>query len=121
METKTWMTPKRIERGPEAANAELARWRAIRHERPHPRANEKFTNTAAMRADADTSRRAGVGSRVVSASKTAGVDWLDVALVAGMLTGAYAFWRTLKKSSQVSGAGAEESAYYVGAVALGAR
>lgn len=124
METKTWMTPKRIARGPEAANAELERWRKVRieHQRALPKVSDSFDSVAAMRADEAASRRRGIGSRVVAAP-TKGVDLVDVALAAGALAGAYLFWRVIRSTQArevVSGLLAR-SAYERGLDALAAR
>lgn len=118
METKTWMTAKRLARGPEAANAELERWRRVRAEREAsaPRRASTFANEGAMRRDAAASRAAHIGSRVAAAPER-GIDLLDVALVGVMLAGAYAFWRVVSRDRVGAAA---DNPYYVGAIALGA-
>jgi hypothetical protein len=73
-ETKTWLTPKRLARGPEAANAEMRRWASNekwRRELSHAmkrtfRPAQVYGSAADMRRDALTSRGRGVGSVVLA-------------------------------------------------------
>lgn len=124
METKTWMTPKRIARGPAAANAELNRWRTVRleHQRTLPHVSTRFDSVAAMRTDEAASRRRGIGSRVV-AEPVKGIDLLDIALTAGALAGAYLFWRVIKSTQtrDVVNGLPQRSTYELGLDALATR
>jgi hypothetical protein len=118
METKTWMTAKRIARGPEAANAELERWRRVREKREahKPHVAPTFSSTETMRRDAVASKAAHVGSRV-AAAPVGSVDLIDVALVAVALAGVYGFWRIIRSTRD----DVAESTYGRGLDALAAR
>jgi hypothetical protein len=132
-ETKTWLTPKRIERGASAANDELVRWANEKWRRELTHAAKKtfrpakvYGDTAAMRRDALASRQRGVGSALMASdAKTIGVSELLVAALA--LAGGFALGRYLMRRKRAAAAtavvhGAEEqNPYYVGAIALGAR
>lgn len=65
-ETKQWMTAKRLERGPEAAEAELRRWAKDAATRAGFRPVHISGNATALRADALASRQRHMGSRLVA-------------------------------------------------------
>jgi hypothetical protein len=99
-ETKTWMTPARIARGPEAANEELRRWQRARP--PAIKHRVSFDSVAQMRADKRAAQFIGAGSRATPVEKR--IDLIDVGLIAAALTGGYLFWRSFKNSARVEGA-----------------
>jgi hypothetical protein len=91
-QTKTWLTPKRLARGPEAANAEMRRWASNekwRRELSHVmkqtfRPAQVYGSAADMRRDALASRSRGVGSTML-ATDAHRVGPLHVAVAVGAL------------------------------------
>jgi len=72
-ETKSWMTPARFARGPEAANEELRRWSREKRRRDLEREMrgvfrpvKVYGDAASMRRDALASRGAHVGSALMA-------------------------------------------------------
>lgn len=116
-ETKQWMTAKRIERGPEAAEAELRRWTKDAATRIGFRTVPIHGNAAALRADALASRRDHVGSKLmaktVHRARESHVGEILVAAAAlggGFLLGRW--WKRRQANEAVHGQ--EHSAYLNG-------
>lgn len=105
-ETKTWLTPKRLARGPEAANEELRRWakaRAAREQRPT--APRTYHTTADMRRDESASRSRRVGSVVLARDTRGGLGLIHVAVGvaavgAGFLVGRW--WARRRKVARAT-------------------
>jgi hypothetical protein len=114
-ETKTWLTPKRIARGPEKADEEIRRW-AKGAFRPA----KIYGSVSAMRADALASRAAGVGSRRIARVPKPVVTPLELAALAGISVGAFFVGRWIGKRRHQPQAvhGAPENPYLIGALAL---
>lgn len=113
-ETKVWMTPKRIERGPEAADEELRRWAKSAF-----RPVKIYGNPRAMREDALASRSAGVGSKLI-AREPRKVEVGDLYLaIAGLLAlgGGFLVGRWWARRRRVEAAAG--SSYVRGVDALG--
>lgn len=125
-ETKQWMTAKRIERGPEAAEAELRRWAKDAATRAGFRPVHISGNATALRADALASRRDHVGSKLVArkfkaqAESNLGMVVVSVAAIGGgFLLGRW--WKHRQTATTVHGAVEKPNPYLVGTCVLGAR
>lgn len=133
VETKSWLTPKRLARGPEAANEELRRWSKERRRRKLVaemrgtfRPAQIYGDAAAMRRDALASRAERVGSTVMArdADSLGAVDLLVgvSAIAVGVLIGRWWVRRSRAPHPPVAVRGAAgDSAYARGALALAAR
>lgn len=105
-ETKQWMTAKRIERGPEAAEAELRRWTKDAAVKVGFRSVPVYGNTAAMRADALASRRDHVGSKVVarSVAHDRSSHFGEILVAAAALGGGFLLGRWWKRRQEAAAA-----------------
>lgn len=126
-ETKTWLTPKRIARGPEAANEELRRWARAKRQRELGRTVSDalkpalvYRSTADMRHDEEASRRRHVGSVVMSREpRGIGLGHVAIgaaAIGAGFLVGRW--WARRRRAAQTTVAGCDTSTYERGLDAL---
>lgn len=132
-ETKQWMTAKRLERGPAAAEAELRRWAKDAATRAGFRPVHISGNATALRADALASRQRHMGSRLVARKVHEQVSSNAGIIVFGLLAigGGYFAGRWFKAkrehdqlahatSNAIHGSDESESKYLVGALVLGA-
>lgn len=116
VETKVWLTPKRIARGPDKADDEIRRWAKSAF-----RPAKLYGNVSAMRADALASRAAGVGSRRIAREPEPFVTPLELAALAGISIGAFFVGRWIGKRRRTQAPaihGATENPYLVGTLAL---
>lgn len=102
-ETKTWLTPARLARGPEAANNELKRWAREKRRRELEREIRSvfrpvkiYGDAAAMHRDALTSRGAGVGSALM-AKDAKSIGAVELLIGAAALGGGIVFGLWLGK------------------------
>ncbi len=131
-ETKTWLTPNRIARGPEAANDELHRWSREKRRRDLHREMrgvfrpvQVYGDAAAMRRDALASRRDKVGSALMARdADNLGFGFVDIAIGLAAVGGGFLVGRWFarrRKAAQQPVQKVSGSAYVLGAAVLGSR